>query len=134
MHIIVANLTLKSITRGNDCNQTHSVHFYLRLTFMLLCIARSVSCIVIIHSLVYMQLFDEVPRWRSRKNQMCNISKPKTRTGPDFKSEEFVPFRGEAEDWNKLRGLEIWFSPGFRIWNDISYEYSLYWINFDPVL
>ena len=60
----------------------------------------------------------------------CNISNPKTRTGPDFKSEEYVPFRGEVEDWNQLRGLKIWSSPSFRIWNDISYEYSLYWINF----
>ena len=84
------------------------------------------------------------PRVTSRKGKKlhaehaatasCNISNPETRTGSDFKSKEFVPFRGEAQEWNKLRGLEIWSSPSFRIWNDISYEYSLYWINFDPVL
>ena len=37
----------------------------------------------------------------------CNISNPTMRTGLDFKSAQFDPVRGEAEDWIKLQGLEI---------------------------
>jgi hypothetical protein len=37
----------------------------------------------------------------------CNISNPTMRTGLDFKSAQFDQVRGEAEDWVKMRGLEI---------------------------
>ena len=33
------------------------------------------------------------------------------KTGLDFKSAQFDQARGEAEDWIKMRELEIWFSP-----------------------
>jgi hypothetical protein len=36
-----------------------------------------------------------------------NISNPTMRTGLDFKSAQFDQLRGEAEDWIKMRGLEI---------------------------
>ncbi len=41
------------------------------------------------------------------RNILCNVSNPTMRTGLDFKSAQFDPVRGEAEDWIKLRGLEI---------------------------
>ncbi len=44
------------------------------------------------------------------------------RTGVDFKSAQFDPVRGEAEDWIKLQGLEIYSSPNWRIWNNIKNE------------
>jgi hypothetical protein len=37
----------------------------------------------------------------------CNISNPTMRTGLDFKSAQFDQVWGEAEDWIKMRGLEI---------------------------
>ena len=37
----------------------------------------------------------------------CNISNPTMRTGLDFKSAQFDHARGEAEDWIKMRGVEI---------------------------
>jgi hypothetical protein len=37
----------------------------------------------------------------------CNISNQTMRTGLDFKSAQFDHVRGEAEDWIKMRGLEI---------------------------
>jgi hypothetical protein len=37
----------------------------------------------------------------------CNISNPTMRTGLDFKFVQFDQVRGEAEDWIKMRGLEI---------------------------
>jgi hypothetical protein len=36
-----------------------------------------------------------------------NISNPTMRTGLYFKSAQFDQVRGEAEDWIKMRGLEI---------------------------
>jgi hypothetical protein len=41
------------------------------------------------------------------QNISSNISNPTMRTGLDFKSAQFDPVRGEAEDWIKLQGLEI---------------------------
>ena len=38
---------------------------------------------------------------------ISNISNPTMRTGLDFKSAQFDHVRGEAEDWIKMRGLEI---------------------------
>jgi hypothetical protein len=38
---------------------------------------------------------------------LSNISNPTMRTGLDFKSAQFDHVRGEAEDWIKMRGLEI---------------------------
>jgi hypothetical protein len=38
---------------------------------------------------------------------MDNISNPTMRTRLDFKSAQFDHVRGEAEDWIKMRGLEI---------------------------
>jgi hypothetical protein len=40
-------------------------------------------------------------------NTRCNISNPTMRTGLDFKSAQFDQARDEAEDWIKMRGLEI---------------------------
>jgi hypothetical protein len=37
----------------------------------------------------------------------CNISNPTMRTGLDFKSAQFDQVWGEAEDWIKMRGLEM---------------------------
>jgi hypothetical protein len=37
----------------------------------------------------------------------CNLSNPTMRIGLDFKSSQFDQVRGEAEDWIKMRGLEI---------------------------
>ena len=48
----------------------------------------------------------EQPIYRAA-SQLCNISNPTMRTGLDFKSAQFDPVRGEAEDWIKLQGLEI---------------------------
>ena len=39
--------------------------------------------------------------------KLHNISNPTMRTGLDFKSEQFDHVQGEAEDWIKMRGLEI---------------------------
>jgi hypothetical protein len=44
------------------------------------------------------------------------------KTGLDFKSAQFDQVRGEAEDWIKMRGVEIKSSPNWRIWNGISCE------------
>ena len=43
----------------------------------------------------------------SFKHFVRNISNPTMRTGLDFKSAQFDQVRGEAEDWIKMRGLEI---------------------------
>jgi hypothetical protein len=40
-------------------------------------------------------------------NITSNISNPIMRIGLDFKSAQFDQGRGEAEDWIKMRGLEI---------------------------
>ena len=40
-------------------------------------------------------------------NMVCNISNLTTRTELHFKSVQFDQVRSEAEDWIKMRGLEI---------------------------
>jgi hypothetical protein len=44
-----------------------------------------------------------------------NISNPTMRTGLDFESAQFDQVRGEADDWIKMRGLEIESSPSWMI-------------------
>jgi hypothetical protein len=43
----------------------------------------------------------------SKGHRLSNISNPTMRTGLDFKAAQFDHIRGEAEDWIKMRGLEI---------------------------
>ena len=64
------------------------------------------------------------------------------RTGLDFKSTQFDPVRGEAEDWIQLRGLEIYSPVRIGVFGITSKTNELLiisspwinWIIFDPVL
>jgi hypothetical protein len=53
------------------------------------------------------------------------------RTGLDFKIAQFDQVRGKAEDWIKVRGLEIRIG-GFEM--TFHTNKSIYLINFNPVL
>ena len=64
-------------------------------------------------ALILCQKVQEIPKlnlpWPPLASNltMDNISNPTMRTRLDFKSTQFDHVRGEAEDWIKMRGLEI---------------------------
>jgi hypothetical protein len=64
-------------------------------------------------ALILCQKVQEIPKlnlpWPPLASDltMDNISNPTMRTRLDFKSEQFDHVRGKAEDWIKMRGLEI---------------------------
>jgi hypothetical protein len=72
-------------------------------------------------ALILRQKVQEIPKlnlpWPPLASDftMDNISNPTMRTRLDFKSAQFDHVRGEAEDWIKMRGLEIESSPNWRI-------------------